>query len=102
MPLVALPLAGLKRVNNENFYTPVEKTAGRKVTSHTSVCYLLGEVVVLVVGHAGGDMVDDLGGGGGVVRRSLACTAIPLETSHEATVSSKVHLKDTQDTLKIL
>lgn len=59
------------------------------------MCYLLGEVVVLVVGHAGGDVVDDLCSGGGVVRRSLACAAIPLETSHEATVSSEVHLSDT-------
>ena len=56
------------------------------------VCYLLGEVVVLVVGHAGGHMVDDLGGGGGVVWCGLACAAIPLETSHEATVSGEVHL----------
>lgn len=56
--------------------------------------YLLGEVVVLVVGHAGGDVVDDLGSGGGVVRRRLTCTAIPLEPSHEATVSSEVHLRD--------
>lgn len=58
--------------------------------------YLLGEIVVLVVGHASGDVIDDLGGGGGVVRCSLACAAVPLETSHEATVSGEVHLKDKQ------
>lgn len=46
------------------------------------------------MGHAGGDMINDLSGGGGVVRRSLSCAAIPLETSHEATVSSEVHLWD--------
>lgn len=70
--------------------------------------YLLSEVVVLVMRHAGGDMIDDLSSRGGVVRCSLACAAIPLETSHEATVSSEVHLRDKththynmQDTLKI-
>lgn len=46
------------------------------------------------MGHAGGDMINDLCGGGGVVRRSLSCAAIPLETSHEATMSSEVHLCD--------
>lgn len=48
------------------------------------------------MGHAGGDMVNDLGSGGGIVRCSLACTAIPLETSHEATMSGEVHLWDKQ------
>lgn len=57
------------------------------------VCHLLGEVVVLVVGHAGGDVVDDLGGGGGIVRRGLARAAIPLQAAHEAAVSSEVHLR---------
>lgn len=79
------------------------------MTAHQSNrCYLLSEVVVLVMGHAGGDVVDDLCSGGGIVRRSLACTAIPLETSHKATVSREVHLRDKhaqhnmQDTLKIV
>lgn len=39
-------------------------------------------------------MVNDLGSGGGIIRCSLACTAISLQTSHEATVSCKVHLHD--------
>lgn len=64
------------------------------VSSQIVVCYLLSEVMVLVVGHAGGDVVDDLCSGGGVIRCSLACTAIPLETSHEATVSSEIHLRE--------
>lgn len=72
------------------------------------MCYLLGEVVVLIVWHAGGNVVDDLSGGGGIVRRSLACATVPLETSHEATVSSEVDLRNThthhdmQSTLDIL
>lgn len=45
------------------------------------------------MGHAGGDVVDDLCGGGGVVRRGLARAAVPLEASHEATVGGEVHLK---------
>lgn len=56
------------------------------------VCYLLGEVKVLVVGHASGDVVDDLSSGSGVVRRRLACAAVSLKASHEATVSGEVHL----------
>lgn len=56
------------------------------------VCYLLCEIMVLIVGHASGDMVDDLGSGCGVVRRGLARAAIPLQTSHEATVSGKIDL----------
>lgn len=56
--------------------------------------YLLGQVVVLVVGHAGGDVVDNLGSRGGVVRCGLSCTAIPLEASHEATMSGEIHLSN--------
>lgn len=56
--------------------------------------YLLGEVVVLIVGHAGGHVVYDLSGGGGIVWRGLPRAAVPLETSHEAAVSGEVHLKD--------
>lgn len=55
--------------------------------------YLLGEVVVLVVGHSGGDVVYDLGGGGGIVRRGLPSAAVPLQAPHEAAVSSEVHLR---------
>lgn len=55
--------------------------------------YLLGEVVVLVVRHAGGDVVYDLGGGRGVVRRGLPRAAVPLEAPHEAAVSGEVHLR---------
>lgn len=47
------------------------------------------------MGHAGGDVVDDLSRGGGVVRRGLACAAVPLESSHEATVRGEIHLEDT-------
>lgn len=47
------------------------------------------------MGHAGGDMVDNLSGRGGVVRCGLSSTAIALEASHEATVSGKVHLSET-------
>lgn len=65
------------------------------------MCYLLGEVMVLVVGHAGGDVVDNLGSRSGVIRCGLSCTAIPLEASHEATVSSEVHLSETHMTVKI-
>lgn len=54
--------------------------------------YLLGEVKVLVVGHASGDVVDDLSSGSGVVRSGLACAAISLKASHETTVSGQVHL----------
>lgn len=57
-------------------------------------CYLLGEVVILVMGHAGGDVVNDFSSGVGIVRCGLACTTIPLQTSHEATVSSEIHLRD--------
>lgn len=44
--------------------------------------------------HAGGDVVYDLGGGGGVVRRGLPSAAVPLEAPHEAAVSGEVHLRD--------
>lgn len=45
------------------------------------------------MGHAGGDVVYDLRGGGGVVRRGLPRAAVPLEAPHEAAVSGEVHLR---------
>lgn len=57
-------------------------------------CYLLGEVVILVMRHARGDVVNDLGGGGGIIRCRLTRAAISLQPSHEATVSCEVHLHD--------
>lgn len=61
------------------------------------VVHLLGEVEVLVVRHASGDVVYDLGGGGGVVRRGLPSAAVPLQAPHEAAVSGEVHLRDEAD-----
>lgn len=65
-----------------------------EMTGQVGRCYLLSEVVILVMRHAGGDVVNHLSSGGGIVRCSLACTAISLQTSHEATVSCKVDLQD--------
>lgn len=59
------------------------------------VCYLLSEVLVLVVRHACRHVVDDFSGGGGVVRRRLTRAAVSLKASHEATVGGEVHLKHT-------
>lgn len=62
------------------------------MTVQVGRCYLLGEVVILVMRHARGDVVNDLSSGGGIIRCRLTRTAISLQPSHEATVSCEVHL----------
>ena len=61
-----------------------------------SGAYLLGEVVVLVRGHARGHVEDHLGGGGGEVGRGHARAVVPLQAAHEAAVTGQVHLETRQ------
>lgn len=56
---------------------------------------LFSQAVIRVRRHACRHVKDGFHGGGSVVGSCKTCAAIPLESSHEATVRSKVHLRDT-------
>lgn len=56
--------------------------------------YLFGDGVIRVRRHASRHMEDDLHVRGGVVWRCATCAAISLQTTHKATVSGQIHLKE--------
>lgn len=58
---------------------------------------LFSQAVIRIRRHARRHVKDDFHSGGSVVRCCKTCAAIPLESTHEATVRSEVHLRSIWD-----